>query len=141
MLGINPEDLTVNLVYTLAATYDKPNGKFSLIFSESAIVDCHYVFSSFLQGIEKDIEKYKDKYPKIYNEAVATIEEIRVYLEEHNLTFCAFAYDLNGVLTDQSSYYLDGHTEIVKELNFRAGEIADALTLETNYTIGEPLAN
>lgn len=55
MLGINPDDLVVNFTYTLADSYDKSGGKFSLIFSESAIVDCHYVFSTFLFGIESDL--------------------------------------------------------------------------------------
>ena len=39
-LGVEPEDLKVNLFYKLKATYESPNGKFSLIFSNSALVDC-----------------------------------------------------------------------------------------------------
>ena len=52
VFGIDPDDLVVDLVYELSATYDKPNGKFSLIFSESAIIDCHYIFSSFIVSLE-----------------------------------------------------------------------------------------
>eukprot|EP00354_Favella_ehrenbergii_P007804 CAMPEP_0170452344 /NCGR_PEP_ID=MMETSP0123-20130129/1273_1 /TAXON_ID=182087 /ORGANISM="Favella ehrenbergii, Strain Fehren 1" /LENGTH=157 /DNA_ID=CAMNT_0010714317 /DNA_START=760 /DNA_END=1233 /DNA_ORIENTATION=+ len=63
VFGIEPEDLVVKLMYTLAATYEKPNGKFSLIFSESAIVDCHYIFSSFLESLEVNLEEIKDEHP------------------------------------------------------------------------------
>ena len=51
LLGIDPNLTKVEILYTLTDTYTKPNGKFSLIFAESAIVDCHYVFPSFLLAI------------------------------------------------------------------------------------------
>ena len=51
LFGIEPDTLDVNLHYTLKATYEQPNGKFSLVFSNSAIVDCHYIFDSFLTSL------------------------------------------------------------------------------------------
>ena len=130
--GIKSDDMIVNLVYTLKASYAKPNGKFSLIFSESAIVDCHYIFSSFIVSLEDKLEEIKDKYPDIYKEAKAALEDFENWLEKRSITFCDFAYDISGVLTDQSSYYLTSEKNIVQNLNWKAGEIVDALTLATN---------
>ena len=47
---------------------------------------------------------------------------------------------MNGVLTDQATYYLGSEKEIVEGLNWKAEEIVDALTLQTNQTITEPMA-
>jgi hypothetical protein len=57
MFGIEPDTLNVNLYYTLKATYEQPNGKFSLLFSNSAIVDCNYIFDAFISSLEVNLEK------------------------------------------------------------------------------------
>ena len=59
MFRIYPETLYVELQYTLKATYDKPNAKFSLFFSNSALVDCHYIFDSFITSLKHNLEKNK----------------------------------------------------------------------------------
>lgn len=81
MFGIDPADFIIDLTYTLTASYEKPNGKFSLIFSESAIVDCHYIFSSFLVSIEVKLGEIESKYPEIYKKAVVVVEDIRTWIE------------------------------------------------------------
>ena len=67
--GIDPESLVVNLEYTLDSTYDEPNGKFSLILSNSAIIDCNYVFPQFIGQLETSLDAIKDQYPEFYDEA------------------------------------------------------------------------
>ena len=37
--------------YTIADTYQAPNGKFSLFFSNAAMVECSYVFSDLLSAL------------------------------------------------------------------------------------------
>ena len=80
VFGISPEDYTVDLVYEISATYDNPRGKFSLIFAESALVDCHYIFSGFIVGIEVKLEYFKDKYPEDYKKAIAVLNAINDWL-------------------------------------------------------------
>lgn len=45
VLGIEPRDAVLNFYYTIKQTFSEPNGKFSLIFGNSAIIDCSRVFS------------------------------------------------------------------------------------------------
>lgn len=86
------------------------------------------------------LEENKDLHPIAYIKGMKMIEKVKAWLAVRSVTFCNFAYDMNGVLTDQSSYYLTNEKEIVKELNWKAEEIVDALTLKTNFAIIEPLA-
>lgn len=44
MFGITPDILYIELPYTLKATFDKPNGKFDMGYTNSALIDCHYIF-------------------------------------------------------------------------------------------------
>lgn len=138
--GIDANTFAVELFYTLTSTYERPNGKFSLIFSNAALVDCHYIFPSFIFSLEKNLEKIKVTKPEIYQKAKEVLDQISDWLTVNDVTFCDFGYDLNGVLKDQSSYYLDSYADILQGLEWKAEEISDALTLKTNYTISEPLA-
>ena len=63
LFGIDPETLYVELQYNLKATYDKPHAKFSLFFSNSALVDCHYIFESFIASLKHNLEKNKYEQP------------------------------------------------------------------------------
>ena len=60
IFGITQETLIVNLYYNLKATYQKPNGRFNLIFSNSAIIDCHYIFGAFIDSLKVALLPYKD---------------------------------------------------------------------------------
>ena len=55
--------------------------------------------------------------------------EIQDWLLQNNVSFCDFAYDLSGVLTDQATYYLSSVKDITQGLEWRAEEISDVLTL------------
>lgn len=45
------------LVYTVAGTYDKSNGKFSQIFGNVAIIDCAYFFYNLLDAVQVEVNK------------------------------------------------------------------------------------
>ena len=76
------------MVYELAATFDKSNGKFSAIYGNVVIVDCNYFFDRLLQTL-------KEKVPEQYYDI---IENIRVELDDSGLVACDFPYELDGVL-------------------------------------------
>ena len=48
MFGITPDLLQVELQYKLKATYKRTNGKFRVAFTNSALIDCHHIFGSFI---------------------------------------------------------------------------------------------
>ena len=58
---------------------------------------------------------------------------------DRGITFCDFSYDIEGVLKDQSSYYLGTYNEIKEGLEAPAVELTDALGLRTNITLTEPM--
>ena len=100
MFGLEPDTLKVDLFYKLKATYEEPNGKFSLLFSNSALIDCHYIFPSFINALKVGLAAFKEEYPLKYAEAMKALNKIEADLIEKGTTFCDFAYDLNGVLKD-----------------------------------------
>ena len=67
------------------------------------------------------------------------LNEIRDYYDYYNITFCSYAYELDGVLKDQAKYYLGDKNQIAGDVSTAGGKIAESLTLETNYTITAPL--
>ena len=139
MFGIEADALIVNLPFKLKATFDKLNGKFSALFSNSAIVDCHYVFPSFIKGVEKSLKEIRLTHPLKYAEAIALLEALKLYLKDTGSTFCDFAMDLSGILTDQSTYYLGSYGQIEDGLAQPTAEIQEALTLATNMTLSYPI--
>ena len=68
------------------------------------------------------------------------VEEIRAYNEYYNITFCNYAYELDGVLKDQASYYLGTKDQIEGLVSDQGTVIANELTLQTNFTLTAPLS-
>lgn len=50
-LGLSPEDYLLNFNFTVTQTYDESNAKFNLIFENSAIMECTWVFPEFLDTL------------------------------------------------------------------------------------------
>ena len=63
MLGITPDLLYLELPYTLKATYERTNGKIANIMTNSALIDCHYIFDQFLTTLEGNLEKFRIVFP------------------------------------------------------------------------------
>ena len=78
--GIDVDTFAVELIYNLKSTYSKPGGKFSLIFSNAALVDCHYIFPSFIFSLERNLEKLKDTKPELYKKAMEVLTDIEDWL-------------------------------------------------------------
>ena len=57
---------TLMLNYTISQSYEGPNGRYSLVFNNAAIINCHSVFGDLIDALllkaaplkEKDPEKY-----------------------------------------------------------------------------------
>ena len=48
-LGVSDIDTVLRMSYTIADTYPEPNGKFSLYFSNAAMIDCTHVFDDVVE--------------------------------------------------------------------------------------------
>ena len=70
---------------------------------------------------------------------MAVLNAATLWILARGITFCDFSYDIEGVLKDQSSYYLGTYNEIKEGLEAPAVELTDALGLRTNITLTEPM--
>lgn len=104
--GIGPKNATIDLEFVVKQVYDEPNGKFSLVFGNAAMIDCSRVFAEFRDALLVKLEPYETLDPVIYNRGMKVLNEVTNWILERGITFCDFAYDLEGVLKDQSDYYL-----------------------------------
>lgn len=97
-------------VYTLAGTYDKTNGKFSQVFGNVAIVDCAYFFYDLLDAATELVGDMPASREKLKYELL--IAAVNVELEKTGITTCEFPFEIDGVLNNQASYYIDKYREI-----------------------------
>ena len=49
-------DFVLDLEYTITSSFRKTNGKVNIIFGNSGIINCNYVFPMFLTAIQDEIE-------------------------------------------------------------------------------------
>ena len=97
-------------MYTLVETYDDSNGKFSQIFGNVAIIDCYYFFFNILDAVEERVNEMPFSRERF--EYKALIEAVRIELDETGFSICELPYEIDGVLNDQATYYLDKYKEI-----------------------------
>ena len=88
------------LNYTIDSIFEQGNGKFSLVFGNSAIIDCHYFFEQLIDGAMLFIEKYKDVDERTYWTAKLFLIDIEAYLRLNGLSLCDYTFIMNGVLKD-----------------------------------------
>lgn len=65
-MGLQEGDKTLNFNYTISETYDEPNGKFSLVFGNAAMISCDSVFQDLVTALTKKAEPLKSKDPENY---------------------------------------------------------------------------
>lgn len=102
-------------------------------------MDCNWVFPELLDSIVAKADLIKEVDPDLYDKIINYITKIDDWLDDKGVTFCNFAFDIEGVLENQSDYYLADYDDIKAGLMPPAQEIVDALTLQANYTMATPL--
>ena len=131
-----------NLTYFVKSTYDTPDGKFSQIYGNVALIDCAYLADQIIDELFVQADEYRKEgniTEEQYFEIFALLTEINDYARENDVTFCKLAYQMIGVLKDQASYYLTTYSDIREGIDVRAEEITGRLTLNTNISISAPL--
>ena len=103
-------------------------------------MECKWVFPEFLDTLTAKVAEYEESDPDLYNRAMKMIKVIELWILTKGVTFCNFAFTMEGVLKNQSDYYLENYNSIKRGIFPRAEEIVDALTLSTNQTLTMPLA-
>lgn len=68
--------------YKLKATFDKLNGKFTAVFQNSVIIDCHDLFPTFISALEISLKEIRISHPLKYAEAIILIDAVKLYLKE-----------------------------------------------------------
>ena len=91
-------------------TYDKPNGKFGLVYGNVAMVDCHYLLDQILKELQKNIKKMSD--PVQRYEAQLIFNTINSFVINNHINFCNQAFFLGGQISDPTSVYMQSAKEL-----------------------------
>jgi hypothetical protein len=127
------------LDFTIADTFDQANGKFGAVWGNVALVDCNYLFDQVLVTLARDSLPLIITDFTRWREINEMINEVQAYNDYYNITFCTYAYELDGVLKDEASYYLGDKNNIAGQISTAGGVITEALTLLSNFTLSAPL--
>ena len=111
--------------YTIANTFNKSDGKFGSVWGNVALIDCNYVFDNLLDKTMADAAPLFIFDHSKWKEIRDMVDETRAYNDYYNVTLCNWAYELDGVLKDQSSYYLGSEAQILGGISDEANVIVD----------------
>ena len=81
--------------------------------------------------MKESIKPLRFREPVKYTEYWIAINQIESVFNENNLTMCDFPYEFDGVLKDQTSYYLTNYDTIFQNVLNVGKDITDALTIES----------
>lgn len=105
------------------------------------LTDCHYLLDQLINVGLRAILPYKFIDPVRYILAYEFLTEVKKTLDSTNTTLCDYCMTIDGVLTDQSSYYMSTYDDIKESIVGKAVAIQNAITFESNSTINEPMMN
>ena len=98
--------------------FEKSDGKYSEVFGNVAFIDCNYVFITLIASIKSQLqESWFNDTPVTYNEVITALDKIEAYVKNSGVTLCDFAYEIDGCLKDQPSYYIDSYDEILSSVS------------------------
>jgi hypothetical protein len=82
----------------LAATYESSVGKFPTAYGNVALLDCHYILDYIFDYAKNDYAKTLPLTERIL--FIAAINKLQNQLAADGITWCSFAYEIDGVLTN-----------------------------------------
>ena len=107
LLGLNSEP-TYNATYTIKNTYEAASGKFSEAYGSVVLIDCDYVLEQIIDELYVDLDHYRSQISWVaYEELFGLLYTIQQKIKTQGITLCNLAFNIIGVLNDQSSYYID----------------------------------
>ena len=145
MLGIHPDnadpdvpdkEFIFNFLYEIKQIFDEPHAKYGAVFGNVAFIDCSYVFNTVLNSIETELDPtWFVATPGLYDQVLNAIKRIQNYLDTNDITMCNYAFEMDGCLKDQATYYIDSYDEITSAISKQGNTIMQKLTQETNLTM------
>lgn len=108
-LGEENDDSSPNYEQNYTFTYDfivknafpDSLGKYSQLFGNVAFIDCHYVFTTFIDSVSNELDpRWFIQHPERYFEIKESLARLKNYVEKTNTTACDFAYEIDAVLKD-----------------------------------------
>ena len=87
-------------------TFDQSYAKYSQIWGNVAILDCHYVMDELFASVLIEIAPLKVLKPDIWKKIHDEIVMFQNYFAYYDINFCTWAFQLDGVLKDQAKYYM-----------------------------------
>lgn len=82
----------------LAATYESSVGKFPTAYGNVALLDCHYLLDYIFDYAKNDYAKTLPLAERIL--FIAAVNKLQNQLAADGITWCYFAYEIDGVLAD-----------------------------------------
>jgi len=73
-------------------TYGDMNGKFSKVYGNVGVVDCHYFLKPFFDQVGENIKKIRFKKPKEYLLYHTLLEAFREFTEFTGYTMCDMGF-------------------------------------------------
>ena len=64
------------------------------------MIDCNWVFPELLDAVVAKVTPYEQTHEELYRKTMAVVAVIENRINQNGLTFCKFAFDLEGVLKD-----------------------------------------
>ena len=105
-LRLNAE-ATYNATYTIKNTYETSSGKFSEAYGSVVLLDCDYMLDQIIDEMYEDLDYLRPQISFLaYEELYGLLNTINFRIKSQGITLCNLAFNIIGVLKDQSSYYI-----------------------------------
>jgi len=98
-----------------------------MIFGNSALLNCKWIFPQFLDALAWKALTIEFTDPSLFDKIMLAVNKIDQWIDEKDVTFCNFTFDIEAVLKDQQYYYLGNYNSIKRGIEPPAIELADAL--------------
>jgi len=98
------------------------------VFGNVGFIDCGTIFNDFLESTKYQIDCAWFNTTEDCNKVLNALDRIDNYITDNNIEMCNFAFEVDGCLQDQASYYVDRFSVITQKVSKRGNEIMQALT-------------
>ena len=84
------------------------------MFGNAVFIDCTYVYVTLIKSIKAQVTpEMFDGHTELYNNVTKALDRIDEYVSRMERTFCDYAFEMDGMLKDQASYYISSYEDIL----------------------------
>jgi ABC-type antimicrobial peptide transport system permease subunit len=122
---------------TVTADYTDSAGKFPSAYGNVAILDCHYILNYIFDYARNDYAPTLPLAERVI--FIAEVNKLENELAQQGITWCSFAYEIDGVLTNQASYYMSMYQVIYAKILAKSIDIVNAIGITANSSVSAPM--